>query len=284
MYKSATFLATQISSKVKINGMPIPLPHGRILRTAKNCGVGIPSLLYWQGLDGYEAATSKTLRFFFERVNTFIDVGANYGLYSLLAALWNPKISVFAFEPEPRIYDCMTRNVRANGFSDRISAHRLGLSDQNGKFAFYLPPSESLDIESTGTLVEESWQNRKLHTTLEVEVIRFDDFEALHPMRIDLVKIDVEDFQANVLDGMTKTILRDRPIIICEVLPREHRNERTILAIRNLGYEPYWITSVGYILVTDFDFVRDSSQDFLLAPRPLGRSVVTDPAAFLASA
>jgi FkbM family methyltransferase len=281
VYESATFLASQISSKVKTNGVPIRLPHGRILRTARNCGIGLSSLLYWRGLDGYEPATSRTLTFFFERVNTFVDVGANYGLYSLLAALWNPRISVTAFEPVPKIYECLTRNVHANGLTERISTHQLALSDRSGKTAFYLPPSQSLDLESTGTLVAESWQNRKPHTTLEIEAVKFDEFEALHPMRVELVKIDVEDFEASVLSGMTKTILRDRPIIVCEILPREHRNQPTLLAIRELGYTPYWITSDGFILVTDFDFERNSSQDFLLSPRPLGHNVITNPAAFL---
>ena len=58
--------------------------------------------------------------------------------------------------------------------------------------------------------------------------MRFDDYERSHPMRVDLMKIDVEDFEADVLEGMHDTIERDQPFIICEILPRnkEHRNAR----------------------------------------------------------
>src|SRR5262245_39378301 len=86
VYNVAEFLATQIPQKIKNNGASIAIPRGRKLRFAKDSGINIGSTLYWRGLDGYEAATSRTLRFFFARVSCFVDVGANCGLYSLLAA------------------------------------------------------------------------------------------------------------------------------------------------------------------------------------------------------
>jgi FkbM family methyltransferase len=282
LYLGATFLSSQIAQKVKSNGIAVSLPNGQTLRVARNCGINIASALYWHGLDGYEAATSKTLRFFFERVTGFVDIGANYGLYSLLAALWNPQIVVTAFEPEPRIHRCLKTNVRINGLASRIHVEKLALSDKCGKAAFYLPPSQSKDIESTGTIAEGSWQSRNEHSTLEVDMVSFDDFEAQHPMRLELVKIDVEDAEARVLAGMAKTIRRDQPIIVCEILPRAHKNERTLGIIQDLGYTAYWITSVGYIRVSNFDFERRTSQDFLLSAHHAGRDIVTDAGAFLA--
>jgi len=58
---------------------------------------------FWNGLEGFEPDTSRTLRFFFETTATFVDVGANYGFYSLLAALWNQVLRVVAFEPVPQM-------------------------------------------------------------------------------------------------------------------------------------------------------------------------------------
>ncbi len=51
----------------------------------RDAGVGLASLLFWHGVDGYKRETSETLRFFFSRSATFVDVGANCGIYSLLA-------------------------------------------------------------------------------------------------------------------------------------------------------------------------------------------------------
>jgi FkbM family methyltransferase len=279
VYGGATFLSTQIPRKIKTNGVSVSLPNGKRMRFERDCGIGIASALYWHGPDAYEPATSKTLRFFFGRVRTFVDVGANSGLYSLLAGLWNPGIQVLAFEPEPRIYKCLLANVRRNDLAEQISCYQLALSDETGKAEFYLPPSQSRDVESTGTLAEKSWQSRKEHTTLQVDTVKFDDFEAARSVPLQLVKIDVEDAEAKVLSGMARSIARDRPLIICEILPRQHHNLRTLEVIRDLGYTAYWITSVGYVRVSNFEFER-TAPDFLLSPRD-GPEIVTDPSYFL---
>jgi hypothetical protein len=65
---------------------------------------------------------------------------------------------------------------------------------------------------------------------------------------------------------MQEVISRDRPFIICEILPRQHRNQRTKEILESLRYTPYWITPSGSVRVSRFDFRRDSSQDFLLSP------------------
>jgi hypothetical protein len=85
-------------------------------------------------------------------------------------------------------------------------------------------------------------------------------------MHVDLIKIDVEDFEADVLTGMQEVIKRDRPFIVCEVLPRPHRNQRTREIVASLAYQPYWITPSGYIRVSRFDFDRPDFQNFLLSP------------------
>ena len=83
---------------------------------------------------------------------------------------------------------------------------------------------------------------------------------------MDLIKIDVEDFEADVLEGMRRVITRDRPFIVCEVLSRPHRNERTYRIVEALEYQVYWITPLGHIKVPNFDCVRGSFTDFLLSP------------------
>ena len=65
---------------------------------------------------------------------------------------------------------------------------------------------------------------------------------------------------------MRATIMRDRPFIVCEVLPRAHRNQRTREMVEALNYQPYWITPTGYVRVSQFDFNRGSFTDFLLSP------------------
>ena len=258
--------ASSVERKVRKNGVTIRLPNGNNLSIARNVGIGIASLLFWHGLDGHEPETSRTLRFFFERAETFIDVGANCGLYSVLGALWNPNLNVVAFEPVPQIFAGLRENVRINKVESRVRCENAALSSGTGRAALFLPESDNLDLETTGTLVVDSWQRKKGSAALEVETVRFDEYEARHPMRVDLVKIDVEDFEADALEGMQETIRRDRPFIVCEVLPRPHRNQRTRAIVEALRYQPYWITPMGYIKVPGFECTRIHFTDFLLSP------------------
>ena len=55
--------ARHIEQKVRKNSVTIRLPNGKNLSIGRNSGIGIASLLFWHGLDGFEPATSKTLRF-----------------------------------------------------------------------------------------------------------------------------------------------------------------------------------------------------------------------------
>jgi FkbM family methyltransferase len=229
-------------------------------------------------LDGLEPETSRTLRFFFERSTVFVDVGANYGFYSLLAALWNPHLHVVAFEPLRPIYEGLRKNVKLNHLSQRIVCENLALSSQSGPATLYLPAAEGKDLESSGTLATASWQVRQKAQPVTVEGVQFDDYEARHPMRVDLIKIDVEDFEADVLHGMAGIVRRDQPFIVCEILPRnrEHKNERTLQALESLDYTAYWMTPSGYIRVSRFDFERDST-NFLLSPVSVPAEVLSDP-------
>ena len=276
LYRVSARVAEEITRKIRKNSLALTLPNGRVLRLGRDCGVGLASNLYWHGLAGYEPETSRTLCFFFPKVKTFADVGANYGYYSLLAALWNPKVCVLSFEPVPQICEGLKRNVEINGLQGQVTCHGAALSDRSGSATFFLPNSESKDVETTGTLVSDGWQSRKRSPSFAVEAIRFDDFEKTNPVRLDLVKIDVEDFEAAVLDGMRETIRRDRPFIVCEILPREHGNERTRSLVESLNYTAYWITPAGYIRVSRFDFARQDLQDFLLSPVCTPDELVTD--------
>jgi FkbM family methyltransferase len=193
--------------------------------------------------------------------------------------LWNPQIRVVAFEPVPEIFAGLVRNIHLNRVQERVVCENLALSSQSGTGTLYLPDSEGRDPEMTGTLRVQSWQVRSGAKPLAVQTVRFDDYEVQHPMTVDLIKIDVEDFEADVLAGMQRILRRDRPFVVCEILPRnkEHKNERTREVIQSFGYTPYWITAGGYIRVSRFDFERGVS-NFLLSPVTSPDEILESPA------
>lgn len=270
-------VAQHIERKVKRNGVVTRLPNGATMRLGRDAGIGLASALYWHGIDGHERETSQALRFFFERSACFVDAGANYGFYSVLGALWNPALRVVAFEPLLPIFAGLKRNVVLNHLEPRIRCENMALSSQTGSATLYLPPGGGRDLESTGTLSFNSWQVRQKAQPIQVQTVRLDDYELQHPMQIDLIKIDVEDFEADVLLGMERIVGRDQPFILCEILPRnrEHKNERTRQVIEQFRYTPYWITDSGFIRVSRFDFER-SYTNFLLSPVAGDQEIVHD--------
>lgn len=67
-----------------------------------------------------------------------IDIGANFGYYTLLAArLLHNKGSVIAFEPDPRNYELLLNNVRVNGYTNVI-AIKKAVSNKNGKLRLFI--------------------------------------------------------------------------------------------------------------------------------------------------
>jgi FkbM family methyltransferase len=172
VYSVSQSIALQVQRRIRKNGVTIPLPNGKKMTIGRDTGIGMASLLFWHGLDGYEAATSRTLRFFFERAATFIDVGANCGVYSVLGPLWNPNLQVVAFEPVPAIFEGLKRNIRLNRLENCVHCENAALSSQSGSATLFLPVPESRDLESTGTMVTESWQARKNSARLDVQTVR----------------------------------------------------------------------------------------------------------------
>lgn len=73
----------------------------------------------------------------------FVDIGANQGLYSLIAA-GNPDcVGVIAFEPVAKTHALLLANAALNGHSDRITAHRLAISDTSGTVPITVPDRHS---------------------------------------------------------------------------------------------------------------------------------------------
>ena len=69
----------------------------------------------------------------------FIDVGANNGLYSILAAIARPDLRGLAFEPYPPVVDVLRGNLAINALDARIDVVQCALSDHDGEAALFLP-------------------------------------------------------------------------------------------------------------------------------------------------
>ena len=172
---------------------------------------------------------------------TVVDVGANIGLYTLLAAhLVAPGGTVVAVEPSPREQVSLRRNLAANGrllVLVRVRTEALGQA--NGRATLHLTDAEHA---GQNTLGAPAYADTTVIEEVEVPVVTFDRLvkeEALE--RIDVVKIDVEGAEELVLQGGEASLRRFRPLVLLELQDPSLRTlgssaERVISLLERFDY------------------------------------------------
>jgi FkbM family methyltransferase len=165
--------------------------------------------IYW---GTFERNETRLVQEYLRPGMTFLDVGANVGYYTALAAsLVGCGGRVIAFEPSPYAFDKLHAMV-VNNKLEQVTAVHAGLSDMAEQGKLYLDAgfhNHSPTMVSHGNATA---------TTTEINVVSLDDEATrLGIERIDLMKIDVEGYEPKVLAG-AKRILKEGRIraILCE--------------------------------------------------------------------
>lgn len=200
----------------------------------------IGRVLFWKGLhDAWESETVAIFQNYAQRSNVVLDVGANTGVYSLIACSVNDSAQVVAFEPVPRIYELFRRNLSANGYEDRCDARSMAVSNHDGEIQFHVPWT---DVPTSASLHAEGFRGVG-GELIKVPVVTLDAV-ASGLDTIDLVKIDVEGFEDTVLEGMSATLKTDEPAIILECNSDGPYNQVNSILKKN-GYHIYHLTKTG---------------------------------------
>lgn len=131
-----------------------------------------------------------------------VDVGANVGYYTLIAArLVGSTGRVYAFEPDPRNFRYLERNVRLNGL-DNVILEQKAVSDRSG----------SIQLFTTDGVHEDSrifQPSGRPSVAVDVEAVSLDDYFRDREPRIDFLKIDVQGAEGAIIEGMTETAARN---------------------------------------------------------------------------
>lgn len=123
----------------------------------------------------------------------FLDVGANIGSYSILAAA-GVGANVIAVEPISETYASLSANIRVNDLTALITAHRVGLSDKPGTLSF------TTDLDSMNHVLADGER-------AESQAITVTTMDALCNAKSPIIiKIDVEGHELAVLNGAEKTL------------------------------------------------------------------------------
>jgi len=166
----------------------------------------------------WEAFETQLVLQYLRPGDCFFDVGANIGYYSVLAAAAvGPAGRVFAFEPEPRNFDLLQRNLELNQLAGRAEAARLALSSSTGQAELSLHPDNLGDHQLFGRQAGQS--------LIPVEVVRGEDYFAGQAVRPQMVKIDTQGAEQAVVEGLLPLLRAAGPELhmIVELTPRSLR-------------------------------------------------------------
>lgn len=193
---------------------------------------------------------------------TFVDAGANCGVYTMFAAsIAGEQGLVLAFEPGREIYAALERSVSKSGHR-QIRLFQAGLSNVSGTARLYSHPHGA----SSFSLGNEGGAG----SSCAIEVKKLDDvLEAEGVKTVDCVKMDVEGAEELILQGATKLFARCKPRVIFEINPGA-------LAALNLKADGAWrfLEARGYRFYT----IDEEGVIAELKDPPQGGNVIALPA------
>ena len=145
---------------------------------------------------------------------TVLDIGANVGLFTLVAAhRVGPTGRVHAFEPTPELAAHILRNLELNGL-ENVAVNPIAVSDAAGHAMLHLVEP---DDPGENSIVNPSPGAR----TLEVPTVTLDGYIAEHDVgRVDVIKIDIEGAEMPALRGARDLLSGDdSPVLVLEFHP-----------------------------------------------------------------
>ena len=167
----------------------------------------------------------------------FLDVGASYGFYGISVASDFPESTVYCFEPVPRAYECLSRNVVRNGLSN-LEALRCAVLDRDE----YV----SITTDSFGGDHIVGDARRTVQKVKGMTLDHFADEEGLE--KVEYIKIDVEGAELLVLQGADSIVRRFAPMIQVETTDEFARR-------------------FGYVSRDVFQYLCDRGYNYLLMER-----------------
>jgi FkbM family methyltransferase len=157
-----------------------------------------------------------------------LDIGANKGVYSY--ALLPHSASVHAFEPNPK-----SRGILKSWSAGRVTIHDIALSDKAGEATLFIPRGGKSGYSNQGSSLQKLHLDRE-HGEIVIRTARLDD---LGIKDIGFIKIDVEGFEQQVLEGARETLKRDRPNLLVEIEEKHAKApiEQEIARVCAYGYD-----------------------------------------------
>lgn len=247
MVRSVFKLPNSLYKHLHFNGIiKVKVDRGRGFEM-QHFGFQLENDIFWSGLFGrWEKDSLKIWYTLAMKSDVIFDVGANTGIYSLLAKSVNPSARIFAFDPVERVHEKLVKNIAINDYD--IVAERLALSNYDGQAVIYDDDSEHTYSVAVNKDVSVS---DRLLSEVSINVIRFDTYMRMNGLEgVDLIKIDVETHELEVLSGMGDYLEKFKPNILIEVL-NDSIAKGIEERLNGLDYDYYEISETGSVQLVD---------------------------------
>lgn len=175
-----------------------------------------------------------------EQAEVAFDIGAHAGMISALFCAANPRIKVYGFEPSPLLCQRLENTVALNDFTDRLSIQRGGIGAEASTMDMLIDPA--------GGFVQTQRFDHTMWAQPETIQVRLETIEqAAERLGVvpDLIKLDIEGFEYEAIEGSLAFLRRHRPTILLEMhlnyLEERRRSARVLVGM---------LTDAGYKLTT----------------------------------
>lgn len=210
-----------IANKLIQLAIPKTIKIGNNVFVLNQKDVGVSGML---ALGVYEKFELELFRSTVKTNMTVIDIGANIGLYSVIAGEKASQGRVFSYEPENENFSILTENIKKNNLNN-ITAFKIALSNTQGTRSLYFTE----DNRGTHSFAD----NRNTNWSISVNTDTLDNSLSMiiPPVtNVDIIKMDVEGAEPLVFEGI-KNIISKNPhlILFMEFYPK---------AIIRLGQSP----------------------------------------------
>ena len=239
----------KLLGKIRFSGVASLKLDDLKFKMYSNCDDTIVDRLYFDQSKYAEITEIKLFKAFAKQSSVIFDVGANTGLYSVVSRGINPNAKIYAFEPYLINAHRFKKNMQLNNIED-VNLLEKAVGNSKDDIEFAVPAHDqicdvlSADTEFTNRFYKK-WGSYKNVMVPQITIDTFMTSENLNG--IDLIKIDVENYESFVLEGALETLDKFSPTIFIEIFVDTEKIKFYEENLKPLGYHCYSLLNEGII-------------------------------------
>lgn len=186
----------------------------------------------------YEPNSLLLLKKYLRKNDVFLDIGANAGIYTLLASRCvGEKGKVISFEPSSREYLMLEENVQLNALQN-VRCEKCAISNVSGVNFLNLAVDKHNGQNTLCDQFAYKGVNSNLKESVKVDTI--DQYVKNHALnRIDFIKMDIEGAESLALQGAKQTFHLHRPLLLIEICRNIYKRNKKDLRLIHQFFQDY---------------------------------------------